>query len=345
MNPRTLSVKRRPISNGFFKRIHAVTRNRNQRVSTAAGADEVANENHSARISRGFTIILAIHVVAVALYFVHLNFLNDHSVAKATPPAAETAAAPKPRTDSPPMFGPSDATCIVVAGDTYARIAAREGVDEAALRAANQNKTITAGLTFHLPPKRIAASESAMVVNLRNQLPLNADHGLEETTPVEASEPSRPLPTHPKVLRESTTPKAAKEVATTKSIKDSTTAKATKDSTAAKSTKDSATAKATKDSATAKSTKDSAAAKSTKDSTATKSTKDSATAKTAKEIATAKTAKESATASKQSYTVKSGDNLYRIAKRYKIDQTVLMRANNITDPAKLNSGTTLVIPH
>ncbi len=336
MKPRTLPTKRRPISNGFFKRIHAVTRNRNQRVSTAAGADEVANGNNSARISRGFTIILAIHLVAVALYFVHLNFLNDHSVAKATPPAAETAAAPKPRTDSPPMFGPNDATCIVVAGDTYGRIAAREGVDEAALRAANQNKPIAAGLTFHLPPKRTAASESAMVVNLRKQVPLNADHGLEETAPVEASEPSRPLPSHPRVLRESTPPKAPKEVATPKPTKDSATAKSAKDSTTAKSAKDSSAAKSTKDSATAKSSKD---------STTAKSTKDSATAKSAKEIASTKTAKESASAAKQSYTVKSGDNLYRIAKRYKIDQTVLMRANNITDPAKLNSGTTLVIPH
>ena len=348
MNPRTLPIKRRPVSNGFFKRIHAVTRNRNQRVSTAAGADEVANGNNSARISRGFTIILAIHLVAVALYFVHLNVLNDHSVAKATPPAAETTAAPKPRTDSPPMFGPNDATCIVVAGDTYARIAAREGVDEAALRAANQNKPIAAGLTFHLPPKRIAASESAMMVNLREQVPLNADHGLEETAPVEASEPPRPLPTHPKVLRESTGPKAAKEGAITKSTKDGTTGKSAKEITAAKSSKDSTVAKSAKEIAAAKSAKDSTAAKSAKEIATAKSTKDSTAAKStksAKENTSTKTTKESPSATKQSYTVKSGDNLYRIAKRYKIDQTVLMRANNITDPGKLNSGTTLVIPH
>ena len=237
------------------------------------------------------------------------------------------------------MFGPNDATCIVVAGDTYARIAAREGVDEAALRAANQNKPIAAGLTFHLPPKRIAASESAMMVNLREQVPLNADHGLEETAPVEASEPPRPLPTHPKVLRESTGPKAAKEGAITKSTKDGTTGKSAKEITAAKSTKDSTAAKSAKDSTAAKSAKEIATAKSTKDSTAAKSTK------SAKENTSTKTTKESPSATKQSYTVKSGDNLYRIAKRYKIDQTVLMRANNITDPGKLNSGTTLVIPH
>ena len=301
MNPRSLPVKRRPVSNGFFKRIHAVTRNRNQRVATsAAAAEDLENDNHSARISRGFTIIFLIHVVAIALYFIHLNFLNDHSVAKATPPAA-TPASPKPRTDSPPMLGPDDATCIVIAGDNYARIAAREGVDESALRAANQNKPIAAGLTFRLPPKRIVAKDSPMVVALRKQISLGADRGLVEVTQAAISEPQRPMLLHPRVAHEAAPTKIAKD-------------------TPAKTPKD----------ASAKSPKD-ATAKTSKDSTA-KTSKDS-------------TAKTAATASKQSYTVKSGDNLYRISKRYKIDQTVLMRANNINDPAKLNTGMTLVIPH
>lgn len=337
MNPRTLPVKRRPVSNGFFKRIHAVTRHRNQRVATTT-ADDLENDGHSARISRGFTIIFLIHVVAIALYFIHLNFLNDHSVAKATPPAA--AASPKPRTDNPPMLGPDYATGIVVAGDTYARIAAREGVDETALRAANQNKPIAAGRTFILPPKRIAAKDSAMVVALRKQDPLSAEHGMLEEPPVDPSAPLRRLLVHPGVVHEVAAPKAAKDIPTVKTSKD--TAKTTKDT--SKSSKDTTktskdTPKSSKD--TAKSSKDTA--KSSKDTA--KATKD--TAKTSKD--TAKTAKDTSkatpAASKQSYTVKSGDNLYRIAKRYKIDQSSLMRANNISDPAKLNSGMTLVIPH
>ncbi|KAB2637952.1 MAG: LysM peptidoglycan-binding domain-containing protein [Verrucomicrobia bacterium] len=311
MHPRTLPVKRRPVSNGFFKRIHAVTRNRNQRVATTATAEDLENEDHSARISRGFTIIFLIHVLAIALYFIHLNFLNDHSVAKATPPAP-TATSPKPRTDSPPMLGPDDATCIVVAGDNYARIAAREGVDEGALRAANQNKPIAAGLTFKLPPKRMVAKDTAMVVALRQAIAPSADRGLVEVTPAAASEPQRPLPLHPKVTHESASPKTTLPT-TTKTAKDAK-APVTKDVTATKTAKE---AKAT----------------TTKEATAAKSAKDSATTKAA------------ATATKQSYTVKSGDNLYRIAKHYKIDQAALMRANNISDPAKLHSGMALVIPH
>jgi len=343
MNPRTLPVKRRPVPNGFFKRIHAVTRNRNQRVAATATAEDL-EEDHSARISRGFTIIFLIHVVAIALYFIHLNFLNDHSVAKATLPAAtETATSPKPRIDNPPILGAADATCIVVAGDNYARIAAREGVDEDALRAANQNKPIAAGLTFKLPPKRIVAKDSPMVVALRKQAPSNAERGLVEPTAVEPSEPQRPLLVHPKVVHETPPPKiAAREVATNKSAKETAAAKSAKETSAAKSTKENVAAKSAKETTAAKSAKETTAAKSAKETAAAKSTKETAAAKAAHESGMAKATPGS---SKQTYVVKSGDNVYRISKHYKIDQAALMRANNISDPAKLNTGMTLVIPH
>ena len=325
MNPRTVPVKRRPVRNGFFKRIHAVTRHRNQRVATTATAEDLENEDHSARISRGFTIIFLIHVVAIALYFIHLNFLNDHSVAKTTPAASsETATVSTPRIDRPPMLSPTDATCIVVAGDNYARIAAREGVDEAALRAVNQNKPIAAGLTFKLPPKRIVAEDSPMVVALRKQATPNSMRGLVETPPLAASEPQRPLLVHPKVVHETAPPKVSHETATVKSAKETATPKSAKDAAAPKSAKDTAAAKTAKDTAAAKTAKDTAAAKSAKDTAAGKATP---------------------TSSKQTYVVKSGDNLFRISKRYKIDQAALMRANNISDPTKLNTGMTLVIPH
>ncbi|KAB2638387.1 MAG: LysM peptidoglycan-binding domain-containing protein [Verrucomicrobia bacterium] len=210
-----------------------------------------------------------------------------------------------------------------VAGDTYARIAAREGVDEAALRSANQNKPITAGLTFKLPPKSIVAKESAMVVALRKPVALSAEHDLVEVPPVEATPPPQRLLVHPGVVHELAAAKTAKDTATLKTTKD--TPKTTKDTATLKTAKD--TPKTAKD--TPKTAKDTVPAKTAKD-----------TAKTAKD-----TPKATASASKQSYTVKSGDNLYRIAKRYKIDQAALLRANNISDPAKLNSGMTLVIPH
>jgi LysM repeat protein len=293
MNPRTLPVKRRPVPHRFFKRIHAVTRHRNQRVAASATAEDLEDDDHSTRISRGFTIIFVIHVVAIALYFIHLNFLNDHSVAQAAITTTETASAPQPRIANPPMIAPDDATCIVVAGDNYSRIAAREGVAEDALRTANNNKPVAAGLTLKLPPKRIVALDPPVVVALRQQTPSNADRGLVEAVPFEAGTNPRAQVVRPKVLRDSST-------TTTTNSRDTTTVKATPPKAAA------------------------------------------ATKTAARETPAPKAA---AAGAKRSYVVKPGDNLYRISKRYKIDQAELMRANSISDPGKLNTGATLLIPH
>jgi len=49
-------------------------------------------------------------------------------------------------------------------------------------------------------------------------------------------------------------------------------------------------------------------------------------------------------ASGKTYVVQSGDNLWRIANRFKVDQGALMKVNGITDPKKLKLGMTLTIP-
>lgn len=46
----------------------------------------------------------------------------------------------------------------------------------------------------------------------------------------------------------------------------------------------------------------------------------------------------------RSHTVRSGDTLWKISKRYKVDQQALMRANGITDPNKIKIGAALTIP-
>ncbi len=264
MNPPTLPVKRRPVAKGFFKRLHAVTGHRNQRVAAAATAEDIDCQDHS----RGFTIIVIIHIVAIALYFIHLNFLNKHTVEPTAKAATTTTTAPKEksapaivRIENPPMLEAHDVKCMVAAGDNYARIAAREGVDENALRAINNNATIRAGMTLKIPPKRIVAVEPPEVAAIRNQVQSTADRGLVEPANMDISSPPRALLVRPKAGRDTKPPKA------------------------------------------------------------------------------------SPVTKERSYVVQSGDNVLRISKRFNVDQAALMRANGISNPRKLQTGMTLVIPH
>ncbi|MCX6873887.1 MAG: LysM peptidoglycan-binding domain-containing protein [Verrucomicrobia bacterium] len=263
MNPRTIPVKRTPVQKGLIKRINAVVRHCNQRVGTAA--EDLSNIDLNPGLSRGIAIILAIHVVAIGLYFVHLKFLNDHAV---KPNPTTSAPAAKARPDKPTALAPDDTPCIVVAGDSYARIAAREGVNENDLRAANGNRPIAAGSTLKLPLQRVVAKPPPEVETLLKVTPTPAGRGVVETEPAEPDEVPRGLVVHPKNTRGPTPPKASPVNAT----------------------------------------------------------------------------KASAGTAKRSYVVRTGDNLWRISKRFKTDQSALMAANGISDPNKLKTGMTLVIP-
>ncbi|MFZ9963704.1 MAG: LysM peptidoglycan-binding domain-containing protein [Terrimicrobiaceae bacterium] len=71
-------------------------------------------------------------------------------------------------------------------------------------------------------------------------------------------------------------------------------------------------------------------------------------AKTAPEAppapAPAAPATDKSSAGGQSYVVAKGDNPYSIAKKFKVTQEALMKANNIDDPRKLKIGQKLAIP-
>ena len=156
MKPQTLPTKRRPVPNGFFKRLRAVTGNRRQRVAAAAAAGDMEMEDGSSKISRALTIIFLIHIVAIGLIFVHQKFLDGRA-----PDEIETTtknhdgpvvinASVTQRSDLP-ILSSGEKAYFVKQGDNYARIAATMGVDENDLRLANQHVDIKSGTLLRVP--------------------------------------------------------------------------------------------------------------------------------------------------------------------------------------------------
>lgn len=210
MNPHTLPVKRRPVPKGIFKRLSAVTGNRKQRVAAAATAEMDADDG-SSKISRALTIIFLIHVVAIALIFVHQKFLEDRTpdeplTAKA---GKAEAAAPAPRRADLPRLSSGDKGYVVQVGDNYTRIAAAEGVSESDLRLVNQHADIGPNVILRIPAKRIVAVEPAGVAVIRDQSPPGDDMGLVEALPVDVGRAPRAQLVRPNVARAAAAPAVA----------------------------------------------------------------------------------------------------------------------------------------
>jgi LysM repeat protein len=195
MKSQTLPVKRRPVSKGLFRRLNAVTNSRKQRVAAAASSSaEMETEDSSSKISRALTILFLFHIVAIALYFVHQRFLNDHE------PAVSTAVKSAPREAAPvisqsrevlPRLSSGEKPYIVRTGDNYARIATAEGVNENDLRQVNGNVNIGPGLILKVPPKRIVAEDPPEVAAIRQQTPSDDARGLVEAVPIDVANAPR----------------------------------------------------------------------------------------------------------------------------------------------------------
>ncbi len=196
MKPHTLPIKRKPVPKGILHKLSAVTRPRKQRVAAAAPAGDMEVDDGSSKISRALTIIFLIHIVAVGLIFVHKHFLDGRmptaaaasttTAAVQMPAAAPVVAAPVVR-ETLPRLSSGDKVYVVKPGDNYTRIADREGVEESALREANENVEIRPGLILSVPPRRIVAQEPAEVARIREaqqatlvEPVVNEDDGLVE---------------------------------------------------------------------------------------------------------------------------------------------------------------------
>lgn len=207
MKPHTLPVKRRPVPKGIFKRLRAVTGNRKQRVAATASPD-MEMEDGSSKIARALTIIFLIHIVAIGLIFVHRKFLDGRTQeepksAKVVAQEAIPAVASPPVRSDLPKFAKGAPTTSAIAGDNYARIAARFGVDENDLRLANKHAEIIPGLILLIPPKRPVVAEPQELASNRDVEPAEKDSGLVPA--VDVSDAPRARLVKPNVGRSSQT--------------------------------------------------------------------------------------------------------------------------------------------
>ncbi|MBK1814360.1 LysM peptidoglycan-binding domain-containing protein [Luteolibacter yonseiensis] len=168
MKPHTLPVKRRPAPKGIFKRLRAVTGNRRQRVAATA---EMEGEDSSSKISRALTIIFLIHIVAIALIFVHQKFLDGRAPEEAQAQKPEVVAPVAPKEDLPRLSS-GDRSYVPTQGDNYTRIASRLGVDEGDLRLVNKHMDIVPGRIMLIPPKRPVAPPVAEVAATQAPAPV-----------------------------------------------------------------------------------------------------------------------------------------------------------------------------
>lgn len=270
MNPKTLPVKRRPVNQGILKRLSAVTNQRKQRVAAAVPGD-MEMDDGSSKISRALTIVFLIHIVAIALIFVHQKFLEDRAPVDSksgtvaglrgskavSASAVEAAVSPPPRRLDLPRIATGEKPYLVSRNDNYANIAADLGVHESDLRLINQHEDIKTGKLLRVPPKRIVALDPPEVTAILNQAKPVDDSGLVDAVPVDVSNAPR-----------------------------------------------------------------------------------------AQAVRPAAVASTSATveASGKKYVVQNGDSIWKIANRFKVNQSALMKANDITDPRKMKVGMSLSIP-
>ncbi len=199
MKPHTLPVKRTPAKNGIFKRLRAVTSKRKQHAAAAA---DMEMDDGGSKISRALVIVFLFHIVAIGLVFIHHNFLDSRKpvepkkVAKVVlADAANFTPPPAPQTDLP-RIEPGEKSVVVTMGDNYARIAAREGVDEGDLKAINEQADLKTGMLLKIPAKRpVVAAPSSLLPTLVDE----AD-GLVDVVPTGAAvaAPPRAILVRPK---------------------------------------------------------------------------------------------------------------------------------------------------
>lgn len=165
MKSQTLPTKRRPVSKGIIRRLSAKTKTRKQRASAATANDFDMDEGNS-KISRALTIIFLIHVVAIALIFIHHRFLDGRpsDTQAASKPSASSLLLNKGEQQELSPMSSGEAPYIVKAGDSYQSVADAYGVHIDDLKSINQQVPMRTGLILKIPAKRVVVAKPKRII-------------------------------------------------------------------------------------------------------------------------------------------------------------------------------------
>jgi LysM repeat protein len=222
-NP-TLATKRLPVRKGVLKRLHAVTSGRKQRVAATANPADLDDGETGRKITTGLVVIVAVHVVAIALFFIHHRFIEGRVpepavVSPSVAPVTGTLRTPAGVVvEELPRIAPGELSHRVETGDTYAKIAFARGVEESALREANGDIALRVGMSLRVPPKKITAVVPEAVTDLRANTP-SSDRGRVEPLPTDlTSGAPKAKVVKPSALANTSTPPAATPVKETEKV-------------------------------------------------------------------------------------------------------------------------------
>lgn len=155
---KTIQTKRQAKAGNGFRKLHAKTTSRKRKLRAATAVADAHADFESdvpnVGIGRALIVILVIHVVAIAVIYLHSTFIGnqpDETVAE-TGTGSAAAVSTKAALVAP-AAEPDHASgrYMVTTGDTYSLIAYKKNVDPTSLRVLNYSRPLRAGVFLDLP--------------------------------------------------------------------------------------------------------------------------------------------------------------------------------------------------
>ena len=160
----SLIVKRRPVKKGAFRTYFAnMVRTRKQRAAVASmpAVPEVDGDVPNLGIARALVVILIIHVVAIAGIFAHSHWFEEprrEEAARSATAGLQPVRAPRDAATPLPRVADNSPSHLVTSGDTWASIAAENGVTDEQPSPPKRNLELSGGRSLSIPPRTLVAA-------------------------------------------------------------------------------------------------------------------------------------------------------------------------------------------